>query len=104
MAAPRAPGTRLTTGCIRSAFSAVVSGVVGLEEAGQDTTVVGERDEADAQPPLLAACHAAHFGHRALEALGEAPRLLEEVCALGRELDAAARACEQRHAEPLLKA
>ena len=45
-----------------------------FQQSGQHA-VVGERDEADAQAPLLAARHAAHFLHRAFELPEHAPRL-----------------------------
>ena len=77
-------------------------GLEGLEQPGEHA-VVGERDEADAQPALLARGHAAQLEHRALELRDDAARLLEEAGALGGELDPPAAAREQRHAEPLLE-
>jgi hypothetical protein len=77
-------------------------GLECLQQPGQHA-VVGERDEADAQAPFLAARHAAHLLHRALELADDAPCLAQEPRALGRELDPPPAAGEQHHAEPRLQ-
>src|SRR4029077_138610 len=73
-----------------------------LEQPGEHA-VVGERDEADAQPALLARGDAAQLEHRAFELRDDAARLLEEAGAFGGELDAPAAAREQGYAEALLE-
>src|SRR5690606_1418934 len=75
----------------------------GPEERGQHP-VLGERDAADAQPPLRASADRLQLERRALELRQEPLRLLEQARALRRELHAPPASREQRAAQARLQA
>src|ERR1051326_3021167 len=77
-------------------------GLEALEQRGKHP-VVGERNEADAQAPLLARGDAPQRGDRALELCDEPARLFQKARAFGGELDAPAAAREEYDAETLLE-